>query len=77
MDVTVLNSLFQPVYIVDTYESMIWTDRYYECGDFELYTKLSDDIQKYAIPGNYLRISDSEHIMLIESIHIIISRIRV
>lgn len=70
MDVTVLNSLFQPIYIVDTYESMIWTDRYYECGDFELYTKLSDDIQKYAIPGNYLRISDSEHIMLIESIEI-------
>lgn len=36
MDVTVLNTNLDAVSIVDVYESFIWTDRYYEYGDFEL-----------------------------------------
>ena len=37
MDVTILNTDLDAVSIVDTYESFIWTDRYYAYGDFELY----------------------------------------
>ena len=36
MDVTILNTDLDAVAIVDTYESFIWTDRYYAYGDFEL-----------------------------------------
>ena len=31
MDVTILNTNLDAVSIVDTYESFIWTDRYYAC----------------------------------------------
>ena len=32
MDVTILNTDLDAVSIVDTYESFIWTDRYYAYG---------------------------------------------
>ena len=38
MEVLVLNTEFESVAIIDTFESLIWTDRYYEAGDFEIYT---------------------------------------
>ena len=34
MDVTILNTNLDAVSIVDTYECLIWTDRYYAYGDF-------------------------------------------
>ena len=42
MDVTILNTNLDAVSIVDTYESFIWTDRYYAYGDFELYEAMRE-----------------------------------
>ena len=36
MELTVLNTNLDAVSIIDVYESFIWTDRYYACGDFEI-----------------------------------------
>ena len=44
MDVTILNTDLDAVSIVDTYESFIWTDRYYAYGDFELYEAMRDGL---------------------------------
>ena len=44
MNVYVLNQEFQSVGIVDVFNSFLWTDRYYECGDFEIYTEANQDI---------------------------------
>lgn len=66
MDIYVLDKEFRTVDIVDTYESLIWTDRYSACGDFEVYTtcnKKSLDIFK---PGYYLWSNESEHMMIID-----------
>lgn len=47
MDVTILNTNLDAVSIVDTYESFIWTDRYYAYGDFELYEAMRDGLLDY------------------------------
>jgi hypothetical protein len=43
VDIFVLDTEFRPVSIIDVYESLIWTDRYDEYGDFELYISMSPD----------------------------------
>ena len=47
MDLIVLNTNLDAVSIVDVYESFIWTDRYYEYGDFELFTSMTSTILSY------------------------------
>ena len=68
MDLTVLNTNLDDVYILDIYESFIWTDRYCSYGDFELYTAISKDVLNYIKQDYYLRNRESEHVMIIEKI---------
>lgn len=70
MDVTVLNTNLDAISIVDVYESFIWTDRYYEYGDFELFTLMTDNILSYIKQDYYLQNRESEHVMIIEMIRI-------
>ena len=39
-----LNSKLEQIRIVEEYESIIWTDRYFEAGEFELYTSADTDL---------------------------------
>lgn len=68
MDLTVLNTDLDAVSIVDTYESFIWTDRYYKYGDFELYVAMRDGILDFIKQDYYLQSRDSEHVMIIEKL---------
>lgn len=68
MDLTVLNQNLVEFSILDTYNSLIWTDRYNEAGDFEIYTAMTSDILDVIKQGYYLRRNDSEHIMIIEKL---------
>ena len=68
MDLIVLNTNLDAVSIVDTYESFIWTDRYYKYGDFELYAAMRDGILNYIRQDYYLQSRDSEHVMIIEKL---------
>lgn len=70
MDSIVINTAFDPISIIDTYESFIWTDRYYECGDFELYTPMVEGILEYIKQDHYLQSLNSDHVMIIEKIRI-------
>lgn len=70
MNVIVLNKSLTPIKIIDTFESLIWTDRYCKCGDFELYTPITSEILAYIKQDYYLQIKDSEHLMIIEKIQI-------
>lgn len=44
MEFYILNKLFDVVGVIDTYISAIWTERYYESGDFEIYLPMDDEI---------------------------------
>ena len=70
MDLHVLNQNFEAIYIVDRYESLIWVDRYYEPGEFEIYTPVTTEIIENLLVNNYIRFSGSQHMMIIEDIHI-------
>lgn len=68
MDLIVLDTDLNAVHILDTYESLIWTERYQEYGDFEIYTPMSDDIFTYIQNDYYLQCKDSDRLMIIEKI---------
>lgn len=70
MDLTVLNTSLEEISIVDIYESFIWTDRYYEYGDFELYTVMTNDILNYIRQDYYITNKSSDHVMIIEKLFI-------
>jgi len=72
MEILVLNTNFETVYIVDSFKSLIWTDRYNEYGDFEIYLTLTNnfDIFKYLKEDYYLWLKESEHCMIIEDLAI-------
>lgn len=70
MDLQVLDTNFNVIAILDAYESFIWTDRYDECGDFELYTPLTNDILGFIKAEYYIRNKKSEHVMIVESLEI-------
>lgn len=66
MDIFVLNQKFEVIDIIDSYESLIWTDRYFEYGDFELYLPMQPRLLESLQKDNYLYIRESEHQMIIE-----------
>lgn len=68
-DIYVLNETdFKQEGVIDVYESFIWTDRYSSCGDFEIYTALTEEYINLLKPNQILWIEDSEHQMFIEKI---------
>lgn len=71
MDIYILDKEFRTLTILDGYESLIWTDRYLDVGDFEIYTPIGSEFLKYAIPGYYLWNSDTDKMMIIEDISIV------
>lgn len=74
MDIMVLNKNFETIHVIDAYRSMIWTDRYNEAGDFELYTEVSGEVLKYVMKDYYLTIQDSDRTMIVDDIQVISDR---
>lgn len=69
--VLVLNNDFNVTDTIDTFKSLIWTERYSEYGDFELlYPASIENLNKVKI-GYFLSIEDSDEFMIIQSIEII------
>ncbi len=68
MDIMVYDENFEPIAVFDTYTSFIWTDRYSEPGDFEIYTDLNPDFLNIFKRNYYIEIPDSEHTMIVENI---------
>lgn len=67
MELLILNTNLESISILDYLESIIWTDRYNKCGDFEIVTFANQDIMDILKENYYLWIADSEHVMIIES----------
>ena len=70
MELSVLNSSFETIGIIDIFESLIWTERYSDAGEFEYYAPFTEaDLELFHL-GYYLSIAESEQIMIIEKIKI-------
>lgn len=77
MEFRILDTNFQPIDTLDQYESMIWTARFTEAGDFELYTPISERLLNAVKVGYYLfsdefynPTTDRATLMIIETIDI-------
>lgn len=70
MEVLVLDTNFESVTIIDTFKSMIWTDRYDAYGDFEIQLPVSAELFNYLKPDYYLWSRESDHTMIIEDLTI-------
>lgn len=66
----VMNQNFERIKQIDDYSSLIWTTRYYECGDFEIVLPVTEEYNEIIIKGNYLVRDDDEHVGIIEDITI-------
>ena len=70
MELLVLNTDYESIAVIDTYESFIWTDRYNSYGDFEIVFAMDESSLQYLKEDNYFWLKDSEHTMIIEDIRI-------
>lgn len=61
-----LDTSFNIVSVVDTFDSLIWTDRFAKAGDFEIFMAASTEAYATYQEDFYLWSSDSEHVMIIE-----------
>lgn len=68
MEAMILGQDFESIAILDEFESFIWTDRYYEAGDCEVYAPATFEMIQNLAEGNYLWRKESEHLMIINSI---------
>ena len=68
MNLFILDTNFNAISVVDSYESFIWTDRYDAYGDFELYTPMSHSLLESVKQDYYVQNRDSEHVMIIEKL---------
>lgn len=67
----VLNDRFERIGIIDTYASIIWTNRYFECGDFELYMQCTSEMIDLLQIGRYLiREGKEDNAMIIETVNV-------
>lgn len=66
MEVVIMNKEFSNVAIVDEFQSLIWTERFYECGDFEIYTRPTQKLLSVAQQDYYVWLRDSDQTMIIE-----------
>lgn len=71
MEINVFNKSFEWLKVVDTFASCIWTDRYNEAGEFELYTPVDEEYFTALAYGNYLTREGSEHEMIVEGMEIV------
>lgn len=71
MEIYVLDSKLRPEYVIDKFHSLIWTERFYEAGDFELKMPADEEDLSHLHLGGYLSIRQSERFMIIEKIEIL------
>lgn len=64
----ILDEEFETQAIIDAYISFIWTERYNECGDFELKIPVTPEIRNVLKKDRYVAISDTDRLMIIENL---------
>lgn len=70
MEAMILDRNFAAQAIIDSFESFIWTDRYNEPGDFEIYMPIAKAPMEYIVRENYIWIKESDRLQIIEDVTI-------
>jgi hypothetical protein len=67
MDIFILDSLLRSIDVVDEFESIIWTERFAEKGEFELIVLPTPSNRKRFVFDTMISIPDSKRIMRVET----------
>lgn len=70
MDLYILDKSFNPIGVIDTASSVIWAERYYDAGDFEIYIKAEKKYIELLQQENYVTRLDSEMVGIIERVQL-------
>ena len=68
MDVLVLGDDLRPIEIFDDFQSLIWTERYSEWGDFELVAPSGLSSTSALQQGAVIGLNESYRVMMVETI---------
>lgn len=68
MEVYVLDSLLRRTQVFDKFESLIWTERFSEIGDFELDLKSTLENRSAFTSGTRIAINNSRRVMTVETV---------
>ncbi len=66
----ILNDSFVPIMPFENYVSFLWTDRFFEAGDFEIETMPETALLEQCKQDYYILNTESEHEMIIEGLKI-------
>lgn len=67
MEILFLDSDFEEIYVLDVFNSLIWTDRFWECGDIDIVTAPTNKVLSLLSTTKYFQIAESPHKMVFES----------
>lgn len=70
MELIFLNSEFLKVGVVDVFDSLLWIEKYWEFGEFELVSSINDSFLSVLQASTYAMISESDRLMVIENVQI-------
>ena len=70
MDLYILNRDFEILGVIDDYASVIWTTRYTQAGDFEIYIPATPKNLSLLRTGNYVKRWDDDMVGIIRTINI-------
>lgn len=70
MDLWILDEDFNAVGIVDTFSSVIWANRFRQCGDFEIYAPASNELLALLQVDRWVIRQDDDMVGIIEKIKI-------
>ena len=68
LELYIRNKQLEIIDIIDNYSSVIWTKRYNECGDFEIYIRATPQLLKTLQPSYYVTRNDDDMVGIIEKI---------
>ena len=70
MDLYILDRTFKTIALIDNAASVIWSDRYYDTGDFEIYIPASQKNLSVLQEEYYVKRVDSDMVGIIEKINL-------
>lgn len=68
MELYTLDPLLRREYVIDKFESLIWTERFQQYGDFQLDIYSSYKARSLLKPDTYLALNKSNYVMRVESV---------
>ena len=70
MDVYTLTPQFFPNVNIDRFFSLIWTERYYDAGDFQLVVPVTPALVSQLAPGTFVALRGLQEIMVVDTLSI-------